>query len=204
MTQEELKEKTVKIINEWHRFQKRDAHGNTIWQTKDSEKLANALISAGITQKQKAKWLWDDEEDEPKCSCCGGRAEYTPLENKNGAKMAFITLSFYCPHCGAEMQRDMYDDEEEDMEEKMSVENLNKEDLLWVYEMAVGHAKFEIERLKAENTDLRERLGRAIKELKAREQSVVIGAEWKAVVTDEDIDEVFGICNPDEEAENPD
>lgn len=46
---------------------------------------------------------------------------------------------------------------------------------------------------------LRERLGRVIKELKAREQSVVIGAEWKAVVTDEDIDEVFGICNPDEE-----
>ena len=48
---------------------------------------------------------------------------------------------------------------------------------------------------------LRKRLGRAIKELKAREQSVVIGAEWKAVVTDEDIDEVFGICNSDEEAE---
>lgn len=84
----------------------------------------------------------------------------------------------------------------------MSVENMNKEDLLWAYEMAVGHAKFEIERLKAENTDLRERLGRAIKELKAREQTVVMGAEWKAVVTDEDIDEVFGICNPDEEAEN--
>ena len=82
----------------------------------------------------------------------------------------------------------------------MSVENLNKEDLLWVYEMAVGHAKFEIDRLKAENTDLRERLGRAIKELKEREQAVVIGAEWKAVVTDEDIDEAFGICNPDEEA----
>ena len=49
---------------------------------------------------------------------------------------------------------------------------------------------------------LRERWGRAIKELKAREQSVCIGTEWKAVVTDEDIDEVFGICNPDEEAEN--
>lgn len=81
----------------------------------------------------------------------------------------------------------------------MSVENMNKEDLLWVYEMAVGHAKFEIERLKAENTDLRERLGRAIKELKEREQSVCIGTEWKAVVTDEDIDKAFGICNPDEE-----
>lgn len=42
---------------------------------------------------------------------------------------------------------------------------------------------------------------KALKELKAREQSVCIGTEWKAVVTDEDIDEVFGICNPDEEAE---
>lgn len=84
----------------------------------------------------------------------------------------------------------------------MSIENLNKEDLLWVYEMAVGHAKFEIERLKSENATLRERVGRAIKELKAREQSVVIGAEWKAVVTDEDIEEVLGICNPEEEVEN--
>lgn len=59
-------------------------------------------------------------------------------------------------------------------------------------------------RLMSKEEYLRERLGRAIKELKAREQSVVIGAEWKAVVTDEDIDEVFGICNPDGEAENPD
>lgn len=45
---------------------------------------------------------------------------------------------------------------------------------------------------------------RALKELKKREQSVCIGTEWKAVVTDEDIDKAFGICNPDGEAENPD
>lgn len=35
--------------------------------------------------------------------------------------------------------------------------------------------------------ELRERL-------KAREKSVCLGTEWKAVVTDEDIDEVFGIA----------
>lgn len=29
--------------------------------------------------------------------------------------------------------------------------------------------------------------------LKAREKSVCFGREWKAVVTDEDIDEVFGV-----------
>ena len=42
-------------------------------------------------------------------------------------------------------------------------------------------------------------LKKKIAELKAREQSVKIGTEWKAVVTDEDIDEVFGISGPDEE-----
>ena len=40
--------KIIEVINEWHMRQKRDARGNTIWQTDDTEKLANALIVAGI------------------------------------------------------------------------------------------------------------------------------------------------------------
>lgn len=44
-----------------------------------------------------------------------------------------------------------------------------------------------------------EELKKKIAELKAREQSVKIGTEWKAVVTDEDIDEVFCISGPDME-----
>lgn len=52
----------------------------------------------------------------------------------------------------------------------------------------------EIEKLQAENAALRERLEKAVERLKAREQSVCLGTEWKAVVTDEDIDEVFGIA----------
>lgn len=40
--------KIIEVINEWHMRQKRDAHGNTIWQTDDTEKLANALIVVGI------------------------------------------------------------------------------------------------------------------------------------------------------------
>lgn len=47
--------------------------------------------------------------------------------------------------------------------------------------------------LKSENADLRERLENAVERLKAREQSVCFGTEWKAVVTDEDIDEIFGV-----------
>ena len=47
--------------------------------------------------------------------------------------------------------------------------------------------------LKSENADLRERLENAVERLKAREQSVCFGREWEAVVTDEDIDDVFGI-----------
>lgn len=55
MTKEELKKKIVEIINGWHKFQKRDAHGNTIWQTNDAEKLANAFISAGIGDVKEAE-----------------------------------------------------------------------------------------------------------------------------------------------------
>lgn len=57
-----------------------------------------------------------------------------------------------------------------------------------------AHATAEIQRLKAENAALRERLGNAVERLKAREKSVCLGTEWKAVVTDEDIDEVFGVA----------
>lgn len=44
----------------------------------------------------------------------------------------------------------------------MSLEDLNRADLLWAYQMDVGHAKAEIERLKAENAALRERLSKAV------------------------------------------
>ena len=48
-------------------------------------------------------------------------------------------------------------------------------------------------RLEAENAALRERLEKAVERLKAREQSVCFGWEWKGVVTDKDIDEAFGV-----------
>lgn len=50
-----------------------------------------------------------------------------------------------------------------------------------------------IEELKAENAALREKIENAVERLKAREQSVCFGWEWKGVVTDKDIDEVFGV-----------
>lgn len=48
MTKEELKKKIVEVVNQWHMFQNRDINGHTIWLTNDSEKLADALIEAGI------------------------------------------------------------------------------------------------------------------------------------------------------------
>lgn len=51
-----------------------------------------------------------------------------------------------------------------------------------------------IARLEEENAALRERLEKSVDRLKAREKSVCFGTEWKAVVTDEDIDEVFGVA----------
>ena len=53
--------------------------------------------------------------------------------------------------------------------------------------------KIYIDHLESENAALRERLENAVERLKAREQSVCFGREWEAVVTDEDIDDVFGI-----------
>lgn len=52
----------------------------------------------------------------------------------------------------------------------------------------------EVIKLRAENAALRERLEKSVERLKTREKSVCLGTEWKAVVTDEDIDEVFGIA----------
>lgn len=55
-------------------------------------------------------------------------------------------------------------------------------------------SKQRADRLEAENSELRERIENAVERLKAREQSVCFGlGEWKAVVTDKDIDEVFGV-----------
>ena len=50
-----------------------------------------------------------------------------------------------------------------------------------------------IKRLKSENAALRERIENAVERLKAREQSVCLGWEWKGVVTNDDINEVFGV-----------
>lgn len=53
--------------------------------------------------------------------------------------------------------------------------------------------KQRADRLEAENATIRERIENAVERLKAREQSVCFGWEWKGVVTDKDIDDVFGV-----------
>lgn len=55
MTKEELKKKIVEVVNQWHMFQNRDMNGHTIWLTNDSEKLADALIAAGIGDVETTK-----------------------------------------------------------------------------------------------------------------------------------------------------
>lgn len=55
MTDKELKKKIVEVVNQWHMFQDRDMNGHTIWLTNDSEKLADALIEAGIGDVETTK-----------------------------------------------------------------------------------------------------------------------------------------------------
>lgn len=70
----------------------------------------------------KARWLWDDEDDAPKCSCCGGRAMYQPHQKGNGEKLCFITLSLYCPHCGAKMEDETCEEDTEEYREQAEKE----------------------------------------------------------------------------------
>ena len=55
MTKEEMKKKIVEVVNQWHMFQNRDMNGHTIWLTNGSEKLADALIEAGIGDVKEAE-----------------------------------------------------------------------------------------------------------------------------------------------------
>ena len=71
------------------------------------------------------------------------------------------------------------------MTDKETIENLK---------CVIADISEQCNELKAENAALRERLEKSVERLKAREKSVCLGTEWKAVVTDEDIDEVFGIA----------
>lgn len=70
------------------------------------------------------------------------------------------------------------------MTDKETIENLK---------CVIADISEQCNELKAENAALRERLEMSVERLKAREKSVCLGTEWKAVVTDEDIDEVFGV-----------
>ena len=140
MTKEELKKKIVEVVNQWHMFQNRDMNGHTIWLTNDSEKLADALIEAGIGDVAELADKWRE--------MLNTQAEKT-LEAEHRLKVAV------------------------EWKEKVIK---------------------EIEDIEAENAALRERLEKSVERLKAREKSVCFGREWEAVVTDEDIDEVFGIA----------
>lgn len=71
------------------------------------------------------------------------------------------------------------------MTDKETIENLK---------CVIADISEQCNELKAENAALRERLEKSVERLKAREKSVCFGTEWKAVVTDEDIDDAFGIA----------
>lgn len=87
----------------------------------DYDKTADWLLGEGLMIKRQAKWLWDDEEA-PKCSHCGGRAMYQPHEKENGEKLCFVTLSLFCPHCGAEMENEMCEEDTEEYREREELE----------------------------------------------------------------------------------
>ena len=70
---------------------------------------------------------------------------------------------------------------------------MTNEEMIENLKCVIADISAQCEELKAENATLRERIENAVERLKAREQSVCFGWEWRAVVTDKDINEVFGV-----------
>lgn len=71
---------------------------------------------------------------------------------------------------------------------------MTNEEMIENLKCVIADISAQCEELKAENAALRESMENVVERLKAREQSVYCGlGEWKAVVTDKDIDEVFGV-----------
>ncbi len=76
--------------------------------------------------------------------------------------------------------------------------NMTNEEMIENLKCVIADISAQCKQLEAENAALKERLEKAVERLKAREQSVCLGWEWKGVVTDKDIDDVFGITEEEE------
>ena len=73
------------------------AAGETHLSEGDIFRIATKLISEGFLLKRVSSWEYDDLVEGVVCNSCLGRA----LVNPNAPDE--ITLSDYCPHCGAAM-----------------------------------------------------------------------------------------------------
>lgn len=58
MTNEKLRKRVVEVIEEWHRCQKRDLNGHTIWAKNDAENLALFLITEVIGDVESITEMW--------------------------------------------------------------------------------------------------------------------------------------------------
>lgn len=120
MTKEELKKKIVEVVNQWHMFQNRDINGHTIWLTNDSEKLADALIDAGIGDvkelnsiktelRQKVDYineLWEVKEDYKHRAAKAERA----LELMARGECTFDSPEYYKEQAEKELAEERKDD----------------------------------------------------------------------------------------------
>lgn len=66
-----------------------------------------------------AKWEDANTPASYKCSACGGEPLYSkPAHAPEHYDRAFLTLTVYCPHCGAKMASPTDDDEDDESEEE--------------------------------------------------------------------------------------
>ena len=73
----------------------------------------------GVTEEATAEWVNALTPEAYKCSACGGAPLYSP----SGNGRAFITITGFCPHCGAKMSNPFADDNEnEETDDKFELE----------------------------------------------------------------------------------
>ena len=80
MNQEELKQRMIKLAEEWD---KQD----------EIDHLFDFFIANGVTIRERGEWIKRTQYSEPECNRCG-----------KCPKLVFGMLPDFCPNCGADMR----------------------------------------------------------------------------------------------------
>lgn len=107
---------TEGTVSLWERGKREPSIGNI----KKIAQILGCSISdlLGETEEATAEWVNALTPEAYKCSACGG----TPLYSPGGNGRAFLTITEFCPHCGAKMSNPLADDDNKKTDDKFELE----------------------------------------------------------------------------------